>query len=262
MLRKLGNASVLAILSAAACATAAGCSSTNDAQPGAGASATGGDTTSGSIGLLLQSGGESFASASYAITGPAGFSATGTIDVSSSTALSATIGGLPAGNGFSITLSATSIDGTDKCLGSASFNVTAGATTSVTVHLACRTPGKTGSVSANGVLNQCPVIASVSAAPNQVLTGSGVAVSTSASDPDNGPSPLTTQWTATSGTFASTTAAATTFTCTQPGVATLTLTASDGDAACVTTSTVQVTCAGHLDAAAELATATKSSTSS
>jgi hypothetical protein len=252
VVRKFGAASVLAILSAAAFAAAPACSSSSS-QP----SPTADDSTFGAIGVALQADGVTFTSVSYTITGPGGFSTSGTVDVSSSTQIAATIGGLPAGNGYSITLSATSIDGSENCVGTAPFNVAAGATTAVTIHLACRQPAKSGSVSATGVLNLCPVISSISAAPNQVLTGSSVAVSASAADPDSAPSPLTTQWTATSGTFASATSAATTFTCTQPGVATLTFTASDGDPTCLTTSTVQVTCAGHVDAAAEYPTATK-----
>jgi phospholipase C len=251
--RKFGEASVLAILSAAAFAVAPACSSSSRSEP----SPTADDSTFGAIGVALQASGVTFASVSYTITGPGGFSTTGTVDVSSSTQIAATIGGLPAGNGYSITLSATSIDGSETCVGTAPFNVSAGATTAVTIHLACRQPAKSGSVSATGVVNLCPVISSISAAPNQVLTGSSVAVSASAADPDSAPSPLTTQWTSTSGAFASATSAATTFTCAQPGVATLTFTASDGDPACLTTSTVQVTCAGHLDAAAEYPTATK-----
>jgi phospholipase C len=248
-------------MSAAACATAVGCSSSGESRPEEpNAPATGStrnDTNLGSIGLALQTGGVTITTVSYSITGPGGFSTTGTFDVSFSTQIAATIGGLPAGNGFTITLAATSLDGTEKCLGTATFNVVAGATTGVTVHIACRKPATTGSVNANGVLNLCPTISAVSATPNQVLAGSSVAVSSVSSDPDNGPSPLSVQWSSTFGTFGNAASPSTTFTCTKAGTATLTLTASDGDAACTTTSTVQVTCAGHLDAAAELATATK-----
>src|SRR5260221_10929219 len=64
-------------------------------------------------------------SATYVITGPGGFQRTGTIDISESTKLSATIAALPAGNGFTITITTTSVDGKTTCGGSATFNVIA-----------------------------------------------------------------------------------------------------------------------------------------
>ncbi|HEY3592452.1 MAG TPA: hypothetical protein VGL13_01200, partial [Polyangiaceae bacterium] len=78
--------------------------------------------SAGSVGLSLQlTPGTTLASVSYAITGPGGFSKSGTIDVSSSTTISSVIGGLPAGNGYSITLSATSTDGVTTCSGTGTF---------------------------------------------------------------------------------------------------------------------------------------------
>src|SRR5438046_10212146 len=50
-------------------------------------------------------------SASYSITGPGSFGRSGTIDVSHSTKLSALIGGLPAGSGFTLVVSAVYVDG-------------------------------------------------------------------------------------------------------------------------------------------------------
>src|SRR5262249_55019693 len=52
---------------------------------------------------------------SYAITGPGGFTRSGTIDVSDSVSLSAVISGLPAGTGYSINLTATATDGVTTC---------------------------------------------------------------------------------------------------------------------------------------------------
>ncbi|MCL2448398.1 MAG: hypothetical protein FWD17_05575, partial [Polyangiaceae bacterium] len=257
MFRKYRNASVLAILSATACAAVAGgCSSGTSTRSGTGAPVGEGART-GTIGLALQAGGVTFNTVSYTIANTNGFSKSGAIDVSSATQIAATIGGLPAGDGYTISLSAASVDGSEQCLGSAPFAVTVGTTTAVTVHLACRQPATTGSVTVNGTLNLCPNVDSLSATPNQANVGSSVSIAAVASDPDNGPSALTYGWTASSGTVADPTSASTTFTCTAAGTATLTLSASDGDPACVTTSTVQVTCGGHVDAAAQLPTATK-----
>src|SRR4051794_11213195 len=62
---------------------------------------------SGTLGLALQlTGGVTLNTVSYAITGN-GVNKTGSIDVRNSTTISATIGGIPAGAGYTITLSAS-----------------------------------------------------------------------------------------------------------------------------------------------------------
>jgi len=194
----------------------------------------------GSLQFALQlANGTTVSSASYVITGPGGFTKAASVDVSNSGALSAVIGGLPAGTGYSITITATSTDGTTSCGGSASFNVIAGGTTTVTVHLTCHEAPTTGSVLVNGTINVCPIIDSVSSNPP---TGNVIAISSAASDVDSGPQPLSYGWTTTSGTLSSATAQNPTLTCTAPGVASLTLTVSDGDPACNATFNLQETC--------------------
>jgi hypothetical protein len=94
----------------------------------------------GSIKLVLAGGDATFATFSYSITGPFGFSKTGSLDVSASSTLSGVIGGLPVGGGFSISLSGTSLDGDTQCAGSASFSVAAHGTTPVTIALDCHPP--------------------------------------------------------------------------------------------------------------------------
>jgi hypothetical protein len=191
----------------------------------------------GSVALLLKGGGVVNAF-SYAITGPNSYS--GTINVANSSTVSATVGGISAGTGYALTLTGTSVDGQTSCAGtSASFSVSAGATTSVAVTIDCHGPVKTGSVAVNGTINVCPNIDSVSANPP---TGNTIALASSASDPDNGPQPMSYSWTTSSGTLSSATAQNPTLTCTAPGAATLTLTVSDGDAGCATSFTVPVTC--------------------
>jgi hypothetical protein len=73
----------------------------------------------------------------YAITGPH-FLRSGSVDVADSTTVSARIDGIPAGVGYSVTLSANSV-GTPKaqCSGSAAFDVQAGMVTSVPVPINC-----------------------------------------------------------------------------------------------------------------------------
>ncbi|HEX3849469.1 MAG TPA: hypothetical protein VHW01_00800 [Polyangiaceae bacterium] len=231
--------SILALSAVGACASVVGCSSESSA-PSKGAT----PDQSGEIGLSLQAAGLTFDSASYTIVGPNSFTKSGTIDLSSATAFSATIGGIPAGTGFSISLTATATDGSTTCAGSATFNVVARQTTNVTVSLDCHEAPRTGSVQVNGALNICPSIDGISSNPSQVSVGGTIALSGSAHDTDNGPSPLSYKWTATSGTFDNAAAQNPVFTCTAAGNSTITLVVADGDpsANCADTLTTIVTC--------------------
>src|SRR5204862_7398401 len=96
--------------------------------------ATASEGKSGEVNLDLQlANGATLNSATYTIVGPNSYSKTGSIDLSSATKLSATIGGIPVGIGYSITISGTTTDTSTTCGGSATFNVTARTTTPVTV---------------------------------------------------------------------------------------------------------------------------------
>ena len=112
--------------------------------------------TGGATIALQIPGGLTVNTVTYSITGPAGFSTSGSIDVSHSTTVSTVIGGLPAGNGYGITLNATATDGVSACLGSGTFNVTAGAVAAVSVVLDCHQAATTGSVSVNGATERLP----------------------------------------------------------------------------------------------------------
>ncbi len=219
---------------------AAGCSNA----PGSSGPAAQGSEHAGDVTLDLQVGGATITSASYTIIGQAGFSKTGSIDVSQSTKISANIAGLPAGAGYSITLNANASDASLTCSGSASFSVTAHQTTPVTVALTCKETSKTGSVLVNGALNICPVVDGISANPSSLDVGGSVVLAGLAHDTDAAPAALSYQWTATSGTLSSATSASPTFTCTAAGTATLSLTVSDGDATagCGDTLTTDITC--------------------
>ena len=201
--------------------------------------------SSGTADFALQlAGGQTVNSASYTIVGPNGFTKAGTIDLSSATKLSATIGGLPAGSGYSINLTANTTDGSLTCGGSASFNVAARSTVQVNVPLSCKEAARTGSVLVNGVINVCPVIDGLGASPAEVQVGGSIAVSATAHDSDSAPSPLSFAWTASAGSLSDAAAQNPTFTCTSAGPATLTLKVSDGDpaATCGDTLTALVNC--------------------
>jgi hypothetical protein len=193
----------------------------------------------GSVALLVHGApGVTLNSFAYSITGPSTHS--GTINVTSSTTVSAVIGGIAAGSGYSLTLTGTSVDGQTSCAGaSTSFNVAVAATTLVSVAIDCHGAATTGSVLVNGTFNLCPNIDSVSANP---ATGNVIAIASIADDPDSAPKPLSYGWTTTSGALTGATGPNPTLTCTAPGVASLTLTVSDGDPGCNATFKLQATC--------------------
>jgi hypothetical protein len=197
------------------------------------------------LGLTLANG-QIINSANYTITGPNGFSRTGTIDLTAATRVTALIGGIPAGTGYSISISATTTNGASTCNGSATFSVTAGQTVSVDVPMTCREAPRTGSVLVNGVLNICPTIDGISAHPAEVIVGGTLGLSALAHDSDAGPSALSYAWTVVSGgaTLSSASAKNTTLTCNTPGPVTVSLAVSDGDpaASCADTETAQITC--------------------
>jgi hypothetical protein len=213
---------------------AAACTSGTRNSPGA--------DQGGSVEVALQVGGATINTVTYMITGPSSFSQNGTIDVSHSNTISAVLGPFAAGGPYTITMTGNSTDGSETCAGSANFTVVAGQTVQATVPVECHQAPKTGTVLVNGVLNVCPQIGGVSASPTEAFIGGSVSLTATAQDADNGPSPLTVAWSATSGTLTEPTSLATRFICTATGTTTITLTASDGDAGCTAASSVTVTC--------------------
>jgi hypothetical protein len=167
---------------------------------------------------------------------------TGTLPVSEDPVnpISGTISGLLAGTGYTIVLRATA-NGVE-CEGSASFNILAGQTTSVTIVLQCRGLDPRGNLDVNGSFNFCPIITAAAVTPSEAAVGDTIAVSASAFDPDG--DALDYAWTATSGTFADASAANTAYTCTAAGSHSLTVTVDDGRG-CTESLSVGVSCTGE-----------------
>lgn len=174
----------------------------------------------------------------YEITGN-GFSKSGDVPVSRSGTLRIRVGGIPVGEGYLITLRA---EGAEEvtCEGSEQFDVSRGRTTSAHVTLMCRVPGGKGSVLVTGEFNVCPVIDGVTVLPEETEVGGAIQFAAEASDSDEAPTALSYEWTASSGNLGDASTPATEFVCTAPGVATVTLTVSDG--ACEESVAVPVTC--------------------
>jgi len=104
--RTVSRAFVLAILSLGACVLGSGCGDDHGTAPGTR------QPGQGSITVALLSGGVTVDAVAYTITGPNSFSQTGSLNVSTSSTMSALIGGLPGGMGYVIALAATGADGT------------------------------------------------------------------------------------------------------------------------------------------------------
>lgn len=229
LVTRLGKLPLVCWLALGAGVSLAGCSSDPITEQS--------DLPSGSLGLKLEvAPGVTLNAVEYTISGN-GFSKTGTIDISGSPTISAVIGGIPAGNGYTITLTATSTAGT-PFTGSARFNVTAGGTTSVKVHLTGSGTKNTGSVNVNGTVNVGPVIDELTVTPQTVFVGNSVKLQAVGRDADEGPSPLTYYWSTTGGVIDDPIAPNATLTSTTPGTFTIELTLSDGELTETATTTV------------------------
>lgn len=192
----------------------------------------------GSLGFELEAApGISIGSVTYTITGN-GFSKTGKIDTSGTPTINATIGGILAGNGYTISLTATSTDGQATFTGSATFDVLAGKTSAVTIRLKGTHQTGKGSVSVNGTLNVAPVIDELTVTPLSVYVGSTITLNGVASDADNAPAALSYYWSSTGGTIADPIAPNAALTSSAPGTFSVTLTVSDGELSHSETTTV------------------------
>jgi phospholipase C len=259
-----------AALAATVAVSGIGCSSPgNPPEPSSGAGPSAGNpadsSPTGTVGLQLTlPGGQQLTKVNWTITGPGNYSQSGSVNVANSQTVSFLVGGIPVGSGYNISLSGTTTDGLTTCAGSTTFSIAARAITNVSVLLQCATaPSEAGSAFVSTNTFNCATWNSISASPASAIVGTSVAVAGSAIAPN--PAGITYAWSASPagiGSFDTPNTATANFTCLQDGTATVTLTVGDGptDGGVCTTqnvATVSVTCTGHIDAAAALATATK-----
>lgn len=194
--------------------------------PGA---STGANT--GTVGMTLTlPGGETMNTINWVVTGPNGAAAvvqTGSVNVQNSLSVSFEISGIPAGTGYGILLSGTSLDGTVTCSGSVPFSVVARLTTTVSDLLQCDPSAPdAGSVFVMGVPYYCAVVNSLSALPAETTVGHSVALSVTATGAN--PSGVTYAWLAASGSFDTPASASANFTCSAAGPVTVTVVVGDG----------------------------------
>ncbi|MBW2685446.1 MAG: hypothetical protein JRE19_05945, partial [Deltaproteobacteria bacterium] len=179
---------------------------------------------------------------SYAVSGNGMEPMVGTINTSSpgSTA-SFEMYGIPAGEGYTIMMTATSVDGETSCSGSAQFDVAVGVVTEVAVMLNCKPGEEFGGVRVNGKFNYCTDLLKVVVAPLQTSVGNQIDVYARAADIED--DPIEYLWTGTGGSFANPTSPLTTYTCEEVGDQTITITVSDdGFEYCNCNWTVDIKC--------------------
>lgn len=189
--------------------------------------------------------GVTLATVAYEIDDAFGHLKSGAVDVSQATTLTGVIGKIPAGTGYTLTVTSTATDGTTTCAGTAMFAVTAGTTTPVPVHLTCHLQPRTGSIALGGRFNVCPRIDGVSANPAEVRVGGVSHLGAIGVDPDGAPAPLQYAWTVTAGgTLDAAAAPNPNLTCVAAAAVTVTVTVSDGDTTpgCAATQSFTVTC--------------------
>lgn len=216
------------------------------------------DPNAGTVALaLLSAPGVSITQVQWRIHNPALLSTelTGTVDTSRSGSLQFVVGGLPAGGGYSIQVTATTSTGVG-CVGSAAFSVTARSTVNVSLDLVCTETsvdaGALGSVSINGqvsVVNPCAAVTALSASPSSVEVGGAINLSAQGINSAGTGTDVFLSWAITGGTAAASLANANspspTLTCTSAGTVTATVTASlaDAGADCMNnTASIQLTC--------------------
>ena len=203
------------------------------------------DENTGTVGMELQiAPGVTINTVSWTISNPTtGFTKTGSVTVRFSNTISFQAGAIPAATGYTISLSATSVDGSFTCSGSAGFNITAGATSLVNLTLNCSTaPAGQGTVVVGGTTQICANLDSLSASPLETEVNTPISLAATGSA---GSVPVSFSWMASAGTFDNALIATPVFTCpATPGPVTITVTVSPSSATCntVTSQTVTVNC--------------------
>jgi hypothetical protein len=224
----IGNAIILGLAVAVGSTAWVGCS--NGVSGSGGAGQNPGEENTGTVGMQLTlPGGEHITTVTYTISGPHSY--TGSVNVSGSSSISFALPGIAAGSGYTITLSATSDDGTVSCVGtSAPFTVTAQQTTAVSVFLQCTSTGSAadaGGIVVTGVPVNCATWTSAIANPSSAPVGGVVALAASATGPNA--AGVTYAWTAPTGAIDTPSLATANFTCpATAGAIQITLTVGDG----------------------------------
>lgn len=199
----------------------------------------GNELGTGSVGFELTLGnGVSVDSIKYDLTGPSA-ERIGSFPVDSRAATASLFLGSLTPGAYHVTLSADDGMGT-SCSGASDFSVQSGKTSQVAVPMSCRGPENTGASAIHATINQCPVITSFVVAPTTVALGGRIAISASATDPDD--AVLQYDWQFSAGSIEPGTKPSSFVVCEHAAASTpVTVTATDPHG-CSTSASVDVTC--------------------
>jgi hypothetical protein len=205
--------------------------------------------SSGRLSLAFQlADGVDVAEVAYTIKREDGYRSQGAIPLLSSDDTFRALLTLPSASAYSLALQATTSEAA-MCTGHARFDIWAERRTAVNVLMHCPSMRGLGSADLSGMFNVCPSVESVLVLPDQAVVGESVELSGTGSDPDDDRSQLHYLWTTTAGVLSDDTNAMTSLRCTEPGVAVVRVTISDGDSECDANSPVfEVTCIDTTDA--------------
>ncbi|MGE0869061.1 MAG: hypothetical protein AB7P03_10870 [Kofleriaceae bacterium] len=196
----------------------------------------------GSIDMSLQLGPSvAINSVDWTISNAAsGFSRTSTVNVRTSNMIQFQAGAIPSGDGYTIALTASSVDGAFTCSGSANFAVSTGAITPINLIFNCSSaPSGTGGVVVTGTTQVCANLDALGVSPLQTAVYAPISLSATASA---GSVPAIYAWTATAGTFDDPQSATPTFSCpSTPGPVTISVSVSPSAPECPTVTTQSVT---------------------
>jgi len=203
-----------------------------------------GDDDTGTIGFALQvAPGITINTISWNISNAATtFTRSGTVNVQNSNTIRFQVGGLPAGAGYTIALTAMTVDGAFSCAGSAGFSVAAGMTNPVMLTLTCVANGNgSGAVVIDASTAVCATITSLSVLPLETTVNNSISLAATATA---GALTPVYAWTATAGIFDNPASASPMFTCpATPAIVTITLAVSPSVPGCTSAvQTVEVTC--------------------
>jgi len=204
----------------------------------------------GTVGLNVIIDGVDVTSVAFEVVCDSGVTLNGNLNVNDENdpPIATTIMDLPPGP-CSVSLAASNEQGEVLCTGSTDFTVIVDQTVEANVVLLCGEPGvdPVGNVNITGTFefvpgNRCPRLYFLNAVPDEVpAEGSEVTVLVEDADGDV----LTTALTATGGSFADPAAQLTTYFCDNAsGGQTISVTVTDGDAACDKSKSFDVTCPG------------------
>ena len=161
---------------------------------------------------------------------------------------SALFGGLPAGAGYQIDLSTTTVGGAMTCSGDAAFAVIAGQTTVVEVAFDCRRSD--GTVSIDLAINNCPRFTALVVSPRAPDGTIAVGVAIAEADPGDH---VRYDWSARTGSYRDARSAATSFTCPAASTVPIPGTVRITDGQCSAEAAFELECGAPAMSAADVA---------